>query len=141
MAGFVREVMRMAPAVVAPTTSVLNVARRMRDDDVADVIVAAERQLIGIVSHRDVVVRVVATGSDPATTEVSTVCSSLILTAAPGQGLGEILHLMQAHSVRRVPVVDQGEVVGVLTLGDLAIALSLPSARPEVRAAHVDPSP
>ena len=141
MAGFVREIMRMAPAVVAPTTTVLDAARRMRDEDVGDVIVVADRQLIGIATHRDVVLRVVALGRDPATTEVSAVCSSLTLTAAPDQDLGEVLRLMQAHSVRRLPVVDQGEVVGVVTLGDLAIALSLPSARPEVRAAHVDPSP
>ncbi len=124
MREFVREVMRVCPTVVEPETPLLEVARRMRDEDIGDVIVSRGRELKGIVTDRDIVVRSVAAGTDPATTPVSDVCSRLVHTAAPDEELSTVLNVMRTHAIRRIPVVDHGEVVGVLTLGDLAMALN-----------------
>jgi CBS domain-containing protein len=136
MKEFVREVMRVCPTVVAPETMVLEVARRMRDDDIGDVIVSHGRQLRGILTDRDIVVRSVAAGTDPATTPVSEICSEIVHTTAPDQELATVLNLMRTHAIRRIPVVDHGEVVGVLTLGDLAMALNGDSVLAEISAAN-----
>ncbi len=124
MKDFVREVMRLCPTVVEPETVLAEVARRMRDEDIGDVIVSRGRELRGIVTDRDIVVRCVAVGTDPERMPVSEVCSDVVHTAAPDEELSTVLHLMRAHAIRRIPVIDHGEVVGVLTLGDLAMALN-----------------
>lgn len=69
---------------------------------------------------------------------MSEVCSEVVHTAAPDQELSTVLHLMRTHAIRRVPVIDHGEGVGVLTLGDLAMALNGDSVLAEISAANAN---
>lgn len=75
MAKAINEVASRHSATVAPHTPILEVSRRMRDSNVASIIIADERRLAGVVTDRDVTVRGIAEGLDPATTPVSRICS------------------------------------------------------------------
>lgn len=120
MKEFVHEVMSRGPSVVAPDLPVLEVARRMGEEDLGDVIVASGHRVTGIITDRDIVVRVVAAGLDPATTPVAAVCTKVVRTAAPDEMLRDVADVMRTHAIRRMPVVDEDEVVGVVAISDLA---------------------
>ena len=77
-------------------------------------------RLRGILTDRDIVLRCVASGSDPRTLEVREIMSRGVVTAAPGTEISEAARLMRGDQVRRLPVVEGGKLVGMLSLGDLA---------------------
>lgn len=135
MAQRVRDIISGAPVAVEPLTSVREVARLMRDQDLGAVLVTEADELRGLVSDRDLVVRVLAEGADPDRTTVIGVCSEEVVTAAPDEHLSQVAERMRKHSVRRVPVVDHGRVVGIVALGDLAIERDPESALADISAA------
>ena len=99
-----------------------NVARIMRDEGVGDVLVTEDGKLRGIVTDRDIVVRAVAEGLDPQRETVDAVFSGQDLaTISPDAPLEEAVRLMREKAVRRLPVVENGRPVGILSIGDLAI--------------------
>jgi CBS domain-containing protein len=105
-------------------TNALDAARLMRHHHVGDVVVVdnedEERTPIGIVTDRDLAVKVVAGGLDPATTAVTTLMRSPVVIAQESEDCAQVIERMRMHGVRRVPVVDgQGIVVGIVTLDDL----------------------
>ncbi|MCQ4079314.1 CBS domain-containing protein [Streptomyces sp. RB6PN25] len=117
----VQEIMTTAPVKVGVQTSIAQVARRMRDEDIGAVLVADDNALRGLVTDRDLVVRAPADGKNPEQTTVTDVCSSQVVTISPDHAVSTAVELMRKHSLRRLPVVRGGQPVGILSLGDLAI--------------------
>lgn len=110
--------------IVAPETTIGEAARLMRQHHVGDVVVVAEedgrRKPVGIVTDRDVVVEVVATGLDPATLTVGDIMVPDLATVQEKTGVFEAIRYMRDQGVRRMPVVgEDGSLVGILALDDL----------------------
>ncbi|GHD86480.1 CBS domain-containing protein [Streptomyces naganishii] len=135
MAQHVRDIMTSHLVTVEPQTSVTTVAQKMRDEDIGVVLVTEGEELRGLVSDRDLVVRALAEGGDPEQRTVASACSGDLLTVTPDEDLDQAVRLMREHSVRRVPVVDQGHAVGIVSLGDLAIERDPGSALGDISAA------
>jgi CBS domain-containing protein len=120
MAGTVEEIMTRDPRTVDIGDSLVDAARGMRDGDIGSVIVTDGGRVAGIVTDRDIVIRAVAEGRDPRSTTVGNVCSSNPRTLEPGDSVEVAAQAMSENSIRRLPVIRDGELVGVLSLGDLA---------------------
>jgi CBS domain-containing protein len=120
----IHEVMTDRPRAVTPQTSVREAARLMEEEDVGSLPVVEEGvRLVGIVTDRDVAVRVVAGGLDPDATQVSDVASAEVITLTPDHDLDEALGLMAQAQVRRLPiVVRENELVGMIAQADVARA-------------------
>ena len=116
------EVMTERPRAVTPETPVREVARLMEEEDVGSLPVVDEgARLVGIVTDRDVAVRVVGAGLDPEATRVGEVASADVMTLGPDDDLDEALGLMARAKVRRLPiVVRENELVGMLAQADIA---------------------
>jgi CBS domain-containing protein len=103
------------------TQSLIEAAALMRDDDVGSIPVVDNGQLVGIVTDRDIVVRAIAEQRDLARTTVDEIASHDPVTVGPDQDLNEALELMATYQVRRLPVVEDGRLVGMLAQADLAL--------------------
>lgn len=123
MAKSVQEAMTAAVTSVEPSLPVVEAARRMRAEDVGSLPVVDESgQVIGMVTDRDIAMRLVAEGKDASATTVSEIASGRLVTVAPEQDLDEALELMAAYQVRRLPVVDEGNrLVGIVAQADVAL--------------------
>ena len=121
MAQSVRDVMTPGVRTVGPSQSLAEAAEVMKGEDVGSVPVVEEGRLAGIVTDRDIVTRAVAERRDPQTTRVEEVASRDLVTVEPEQDLDEALALMAQHQVRRLPVVEQGQLVGMLAQADVAL--------------------
>jgi CBS domain-containing protein len=125
MAKKIREVMTTNPRTVDPTTPIVDAARMMRDEDVGPIPIVENNQCAGILTDRDIVLRVVAEGRDPTTTTVGDVASRDLITIDPEQTLDEAARLMAQHQVRRLPVCEEdGNLVGIIAQADLALTAS-----------------
>lgn len=120
MAGTVRDVMTASPVTVASEQSLLEAAEQMRDADVGAVIVADGSAVRGLVTDRDIVVRGVAEGMDPRTARLAELVTHDLVAVSPGDDVETAAELMRTHSVRRLPVLDGEDLVGMVSLGDLA---------------------
>jgi CBS domain-containing protein len=120
---------------VEPQTSVTAVAQRMRDENVGAVLVTEGDELRGLVSDRDLVVRALADGGDLEHKSVASACSDDLVTVTPDEDLDRAVELMRSHSVRRLPVVEGGHPVGIVSLGDMAIERDPGSALGDISAA------
>jgi CBS domain-containing protein/uncharacterized membrane protein YuzA (DUF378 family) len=118
--GEVRDAMTTKPETVAPDTPVTEAARLLQHKDVGSVPVVDQGRLVGILTDRDLALRVVAEARDPAKVTAGEVASQELVTVKPTQSLAEALRLMARRQVRRLPVVDQGRLVGVLAQADIA---------------------
>ena len=113
----------MTPGVETTTSSeaLRDAARTMREGDFGSMPVVDDGRLVGILTDRDIVVRGVAEGLDPTVARVGDVASRTPVAVAPDQDLDEAMELMAEHRVRRLPVVDDGRLVGVLSQADVAL--------------------
>ncbi|MBL3666636.1 CBS domain-containing protein [Streptomyces sp. M2CJ-2] len=120
----IRDVMSPGTAAVEPMTTVARAARLMREQDIGDVLVTYDCDLFGMLTDRDIVVRALAEGLDPAATSVGSVCTRPpVVTLAPDDTTDHAIELMRRYAVRRLPVVEHGGCpVGIVSLGDLAAA-------------------
>jgi CBS domain-containing protein len=121
MAQSVRDVMTPGVRSVSPSQSLAEAAEVMKSEDVGSVPVVEEGRLAGIVTDRDIVIRAVADRRDPQTVKVDEVASRDLVTVEPEQDLDEALALMARHQVRRLPVVERGQLVGMLAQADVAL--------------------
>ena len=104
-------------------TNLVEAAQAMRDEDIGDVVVTARGVLAGLATDRDIVVRAVAEGKDPATTRLSDVLTEDVVLVRQDASLDDAAEMMREHGVRRLVVTDDAnQVTGVLSLGDLAAA-------------------
>ena len=132
----VRDVMTPDPVCCAPSATAEDAARQMRDGHIGDVIVCEDGRLLGIVTDRDIVVRVVAEGRRPDDCLVREICSHDVVTVAPDDDADRAVELMKERAVRRLPVCGRdGRLVGVLSLGDLAVVRDRHSALGQISAA------
>lgn len=116
----VKELMTTDCVSIAPTTSVQETANLMRDHDIGFVPIVEGKQLVGVVTDRDIVIRCVAENK-PCSTPVKDVLSGQIATIAPDASIEEAAKLMAKEQIRRLPVVEQGRLVGILAIGDIAV--------------------
>lgn len=116
----IANVMTPAPVTLPLTAPLRSAAALMRDAQVGDVLVVEGERLIGIVTDRDLVVRGLAEGADPDIVSVAEVATASPVTLGPDDDPAEAVALMRRHGVRRVPVVENGVPVGVVSIGDLA---------------------
>jgi CBS domain-containing protein len=117
----VSEIMTKNPITLSSGDAVREAAKKMRDNDVGAVVVQDQGRLMGIVTDRDIVVRCVAEGSDPDDIRLAEVCTPQVATLTPTDQVGYAIALMKENAIRRIPVVENGTAVGIVSLGDLAI--------------------
>lgn len=108
------------PTTIRSDQSVREAAQLMKSEDIGDVIVVEDHRVVGIVTDRDIVVRCLAEGGG-GDDEIRKACSTDVVTVAPGDSVTDVVRLMRDHSVRRVPVVDGDKLVGIVSIGDLAM--------------------
>ena len=121
MAKTVREAMTSKLCSIETDKTVAYAAKVMRDEDVGIAPIVEGDRLVGVLTDRDIAVRVVAEGGDSEQTKVTDVMSRDLVTLDPDQDLDEALRLMARHQVRRLPVVEEdGRLVGVVAQADVA---------------------
>jgi CBS domain-containing protein len=121
MAKSVRDVMTLGVRTVEPSQSLAEAAEIMKGENVGSVPVVEDGRLVGIVTDRDIVIRAVAERRDPQTVRVDEIASRDVVTVEAEQDLDEALALMARHQVRRLPVVKQERLVGMLAQADVAL--------------------
>jgi CBS domain-containing protein len=131
----VNEVMTHDPRTVAPGDPLAAAAAQMRDGDVGVLVLVDEGSVAGVITDRDIVVRAVADGRDPGTTTVGDIASRSVVTLGLDASVEEAARLMREHDVRRIPVVQGDRVVGIVSIGDLAVELDEGSALADISAA------
>ena len=135
----VREVMSAAPDTVRPTDTVQEVARLMRTSDIGGVIVETKKgRLLGIVTDRDLAIRAAAKGLDPTSTTVKDVFTPTVATTAPTDSVDGAIGLMRAKNVRRLPVVESGKAIGIVSLGDISVETEPDSLLADISSAAPD---
>lgn len=117
----VRELMTPGVETVSPSQPLREAAQMMKAGDFGSMPVVEGDRLVGVLTDRDIVVRAVAAGLDTSSTRVSEVASREPVVVAADQDLDAALELMAEHRVRRLPVVDDGRLVGVLSQADVAL--------------------
>ena len=135
MAQTVREVMTTNPRTVSAGDTIADAARLMRDEDVGAVIVLKGQRVDGIATDRDIAVRAVADARDPNATSIGEIASTDLVSLAPDDTVERAIELMRQRSVRRLPVVDGQQPVGIVSIGDLAVERDSSSALAEISAA------
>lgn len=116
----VRDIMTENVAYINPESTVTEAARLMQKHNVGSIPVCDQNGVIGMVTDRDIVVRNVAHGTDPQTTPVKSVMTSQVTTVTPDMDLSQVSDIMSKNQIRRIPVVDNKTLVGIVALGDLA---------------------
>jgi CBS domain-containing protein len=106
---------------VSPSQSLADVAEVMKREDVGSVPVVEKGRLAGIVTDRDIVTRAVAEQRNPQAVTVEEIASHDLVTVEPEQDLDDALALMARHKVRRLPVLEEGRLIGMLAQADVAL--------------------
>jgi CBS domain-containing protein len=120
-----RDVMTPAPKCVGENETLVDAARLMASLDVGALpICGDDKRLKGMVTDRDIVVRCIAEGGDPATTRAGELGQGKPVTIGADDDIDEALSVMKKHQVRRLPVIDGHDLVGIISQADIALALS-----------------
>ncbi len=116
----IRDIMTPNPHTIQPSMSVMDAAQIMRKSDIGDVIVVEDKRLFGILTDRD----------------MSDVCSRELAAVRATDSVGTVVRVMREKAVRRLPVVeDSGEVIGIVSIGDVAVERDRHSALADISAA------
>jgi CBS domain-containing protein len=138
MTRTVEQIMTRDPRTVSASDTIVDAARVMNESDIGDVVVVDGDKVRCIVTDRDIVVRAVAEGRDPQSTSVGDVCTSDLVTIEPGASVDDALQKMRDADIRRLPVVQDGRPVGIVSLGDLAVEREPDSTLADISAASPD---
>ena len=117
----IREIMTTDVTTAELNTTLEEIATIMRHEDVGAVPILDDGELAGIVTDRDIVVRCVAEGRDPGECSAEDVLSEGLVTISPDDDVNEAAAIMSRNQVRRLPVLQDGKLVGVVSLGDIAV--------------------
>jgi CBS domain-containing protein len=121
MAKTITDVMSASPCAIDASKPVAYAAKMMKEEDVGLAPIVEGNRLVGTLTDRDIVTRVVAEGKDPQSVSVREVASTDVVTIDPQQDLSEALRVMASNRVRRLPVVEEdGRLVGVIAQADVA---------------------
>lgn len=104
---------------IAPSTSVYDALEMMADKEIGALMVMEGDRLVGMVSERDYARKVILQGRSSRDTAVSEIMTSEVITVTPDESVDECMKLMTEHRVRHLPIVERGEVAGIISLGDL----------------------
>ena len=119
--ALIRDVMTANPASVTERDSIRDAARIMAREDTGVVPVVDGKRVIGMITDRDIVVRLVAEGKDPSNTKVNEAMSKSVRSVHEDTPVDEVLNIMSAAQIRRVPVLNKNEeLVGIVSIGDIA---------------------
>ncbi len=126
--------------VLKPEDPVLEAARAIENNRIGAVVVQDQRRVVGLLTDRDLAVRVVGRGLDPKLTTLDQVMSTPVATLSPADSHDDAIRLMQQRNIRRVPLVEDGRIVGIVTLDDLlkAILTSLREMRGQNKCCKCD---
>ena len=116
-----REIMTTELVTVSPETPVTEAARLMRDADIGDVLVVDQGRLVGILTDRDITVRVIAQDIDPKQAHVGDYMTRDLVTGMPDWDVEDAADLLGEEQIRRLPIVEEGRLVGIVSLGDIAV--------------------
>ena len=118
----INEIMTRNVEVVQPNSVLQEAAGKMKSLNVGSLPVCDNRKLLGIITDRDIAIRAVADGRDPATTKVSETMSPDLVYCFEDQDIKDAANLMERHQIRRLPILDRNQqLVGIVSLGDLAV--------------------
>ena len=117
----IREIMTTEIKKATPDNTLADIAAMMRDEDVGALPVVQDGELRGIVTDRDIVVRAIAEGKEPTTTTVQEVLSEELESVEPDDDVEDAADLMASRQIRRLPVVQRGKLIGMVSLGDIAV--------------------
>ena len=131
----IRDVMTPNPITLSESENVQTAALAMREADVGDVLVMRGDAVCGILTDRDIAVRFVADGRDPTATFIGEICSADLTEVAPDEPVERAIELMRFNAIRRLPVVEAGTPVGIVSLGDLASVRDPSSVLADISAA------
>lgn len=121
MAQTLQDVMTPNPATMPESASAQEAAQTMREKDIGDIIVINDQnQVVGMVTDRDIVVRALAAGKDPSQVKLGEIASKDVKSLSPDNHVGDAVKVMSESALRRLPVVQDGHPVGIVSLGDLA---------------------
>jgi CBS domain-containing protein len=116
-----RDIMHIGAECIGEHQTLQHAAQRMRDLDVGALpICGDDDRLHGIITDRDIVTKCIANGADPATTTADQLAQGTPVTIDSAADAGEVLHLMEEHQIRRLPVIDSHRLVGMISEADLA---------------------
>lgn len=136
MVQTVTDVMTRNPASIERGESAAEAARLMAQGDMGEVVVLDNGTVVGVVTDRDIAVRLVAEEKDPRTPVAEILSDQELVTVPPDMPLTQAVGMMRLHSVRRLPVLEKGRAVGIISLGDLAIERDETSALADISAAE-----
>jgi CBS domain-containing protein len=122
----VRDVMSAPPVCMAATESASAAAKAMKDRGIGTVLVVAGGRLDGLVTDRDITIRVLAENRDPLTTCLGDICTTDLAVLSPDDDVQKAIRLVRERAVRRLLVIADGVPVGVVSIGDLALDESEP---------------
>jgi len=131
----IREVMTKDPITIEESATVVEAAKAMQQADVGPALITRNGELAGIVTDRDIAVRVVAEGQDPNSVKAIDIASTDLVTLSPDDDAGDAVKLMKDQNIRRLPIVDGNRPVGIVSLGDLAVQLDPGSGLADISAA------
>jgi CBS domain-containing protein len=124
------------PVILQANDTLVEAARKMRDQDIGDVLVMREGALCGIVTDRDITVRATADGKDANQVKLGDICSQQMVTITAESPVSEAVSLMRSKALRRLPVVQGDKPVGIVSIGDLAVELDEKSVLASISAAE-----
>jgi CBS domain-containing protein len=130
----ITDVMTTTPRTLTTDAPVSEAAKVMRDENIGDILITQDGELVGILTDRDIVVRVLAENLEPTDTPVGDIASHELVTVSPQDTVDDAVRLMRERSLRRIPVVDGGKCVGIVSLGDLAVEKDPDSALADISA-------
>lgn len=119
----VREIMTTDLVTVPPSATISEAARLMRDADIGNVLVVDDSRLVGILTDRDITVRVTAEELDPHVATVGEFMSTDLITGLPDWDVEDAADILGEEQIRRLPIVEDGRPVGIISLGDVAVSL------------------
>jgi CBS domain-containing protein len=117
----VRDIMSENVVWVTPNTSLVDVAKLMQKEDIGSVPVYEQNRLQGIITDRDMVLRAIASGKNPNSLHASDIMSTNVVTVGPDTDAHEASDIMARKQIRRLPVMENNKLVGIMALGDLAV--------------------
>jgi CBS domain-containing protein len=120
-----RDIMHAGATCIDEHETLQNAAQQMRDLDVGSLPIRGDDdRLRGIVTDRDIVTKCIARGADPASTTAGELAEGMPVTVGPQADVAEVLHVMEEHQIRRLPVIENQQPVGMISQADLARHLS-----------------
>jgi signal-transduction protein with cAMP-binding, CBS, and nucleotidyltransferase domain len=127
--------MTASPSTVDESSTITEAAKIMKSEGIGDVIVMQRDEVSGILTDRDIVTRVIAEGKDPNSCTAGECCTVELEITSPDSAIEDVVSTMRSSAIRRIPVVEDGTLVGVISIGDLAIERDRRSALADISAA------